>query len=87
MEELCSLLEGTPNNSDKFMDNLFDPMQSLCWSADIDPKARPTGGIAVQAAFGVNFSKGETSVGIADKFALSSMTQGSCYVKAVRTAQ
>jgi hypothetical protein len=87
MEELCSLLEGTPNNSEKFMDNLFDPVQSLCWSADIDPKARPTGGIAVQAAFGVNFSKGETSVGIADKFALSSMTQGSCYVKAVRTAQ
>jgi hypothetical protein len=87
MEELCSLLEGTPNKSEMFMGDLFDPAQSLCWSADVDPKARPTGGIAVQAAFVVNFVRGETSVGIADKFASPNMTQGSYYVKAVRTAQ
>jgi hypothetical protein len=88
MEELCSLLEGTPNNSEKFMDNLFDPVQSLCWSADLNPQYRPAlVQVNVQVAFVVNFIKGETSVGIADKFVLSSMTQGSFYVKAVRTAQ
>jgi hypothetical protein len=88
MEELCSLLEGTPNSSEKFMDNLFDPAQSLCWSADVNPQYRPAGvQVFVHTAFGVNFTKGETSAGVADKFALSSIPQGSCYVKAVRTAQ
>ena len=86
MEELCSLLEATPNESGKFMDNLFDPAQSLCWSADVNPKYR-VGGFALQAAFAVNFGRGETSEGVADRLANPNVSQGSCYVKAVRTAQ
>jgi hypothetical protein len=38
-------------------------------------------------AFYVNFIRGETSAGVADKFALSSIPQGTCYVKAVRATQ
>jgi hypothetical protein len=30
MEEICSVLEETPNKSRKFIENLFDPAQSLC---------------------------------------------------------
>ena len=89
MEELCSLLVGTPNESGKFMDNMFDPAQSLCWSADVNPNSRPAGiQLTVQVAFGVNFARGETSEGIADRnVRFSTVSQGSCYVKAVRTAQ
>jgi hypothetical protein len=88
MEELCSLLEATPNEYGKFIDKLFDPAQSVCWSADVNPKSRPAGvAVTVQAAFGVSFVRGETLEGVADKLALSSIVQGSYYVKAVRTAQ
>jgi len=88
MEELCSLLEGTSNASGKFMDNLFDPAQSLCWSGDGNPRYRPSGvQVTVQVAFCVNFSRGETSAGVADKFAFATTSQGAYYVKAVRTAQ
>jgi len=86
MEELCSLLEPIPNESEKFMDSMFDPAQSLCWSADINSEYRVVGIIGnVQVALCVNFLRGETSTGVADKFARTS--QGSCYVKAVQTAQ
>jgi hypothetical protein len=88
MEELYSLMEGTPNNSEKFMDNLFDPAQSVCWSADANPKSSVIGSpTSLHVAFGVNFARGETSAGVSDKFANPSITQGSFYVKAVRTAQ
>jgi len=88
LEELYSLMEGTPNQSEKFIDNLFDPVQSLCWSADGNPKYRVVGSqISLNVVFGVNFSKGEMSEGVSDKFANPSITQGSFYVKAVRTAQ
>jgi Protein of unknown function (DUF1566) len=89
MEELYSLMEETPNQSEKFMDNLFDPAQSVCWSADMNPSYRPAGSsMGVQVAFVVNYSRGETSEGVADKnVRFAGLTQGSCYVKAVRTAQ
>jgi hypothetical protein len=89
LEELYSLMEGTPNQSEKFMDNLFDPAQSVCWSADMNPSYRPAGiQVTVQVAFVVNFARGETSEGVADKnVRFAGITQGSCYVRAVRTAQ
>jgi Protein of unknown function (DUF1566) len=88
MEELCSLLEANPEQNGKFMDNLFDPTREVCWSADMNPSYRPAGiQVTVQVAFGVNFSKGEMSEGASDKFANPNITQGSFYVKAVRTAQ
>jgi hypothetical protein len=88
MEELYSLLEATPNEAGKFMDNLFEPAQGVCWSSDANPKYRPEGpGVTVYVVFGVNFARGETTAGVSDRFALASISQGSCYVKAVRTAQ
>ena len=88
IEELCSLMEGTPNNSEKFMDNLFDPAQGLCWSADVNPSYRTVNSWNVQAAFWVNFIRGETSAGVADRFLASSQAPQSRYhVKAVRTAE
>ena len=86
MEELCSLLEANPNQNGKFMDNLFDPAQGICWSADVNPQyVMPGLPQKVNVALCVNFIRGETSVGVADKFARTS--QGSCYLKAVRTAE
>ena len=86
MEELYSLMEETPNENRKFMDNLFDPAQSLCWSADENPRYSGTRSpLSVKAAFCVNFAKGETSAGNADRFAAAS--QDMYYVKAVRSAQ
>lgn len=84
MEELCSLLEGTPNKSGKFMDNFFDPKQSICWSADENQSYSGTrfpG--AVKVAFSVGFTGGETSAGIAAR----AHYQNLYYVKAVRTAE
>jgi len=88
MEELCSLLERTLSKSGKFMDSLFDPAQSLCWSADVNPSYRTVNSWNVQAAFWVNFIRGETSAGVADRFLASSQAPQSRYhVKAVRTTE
>jgi len=90
MEELCSLLEGTPNKSGKFMDNLFDPIQEICWSADENQQYSGTRVPArVKAAFCVNFSRGETSAGVADRFIPggAATSESRSYMRAVRTAE
>jgi hypothetical protein len=85
MEELCSLLEGTPNKSGKFMENFFDPTQSICWSADENQRYSGTRvPFAVKIAFSVGFTRGETSAGIATKV---HNYENLYYVRAVRTAE
>jgi hypothetical protein len=86
LEELCSLLKGTPNQSGRFMDNLFDPAPYICWSADENQHY-----IAMRnrAAFCVNFARGEVVAGWAEKFPphhTTNITQTRYYVRAVRTA-
>jgi len=88
VEELCSLLKGTPNESGEFMDRLFEPAQSFCWSGDENPQyiaARYRG------AFSVNFSRGEISAGWAERFIPpgygGGVAQSRYSVRAVRTAQ
>lgn len=86
MEELCSLLEGTPNKSGKFIDDVFDPVQGICWSADENQRysgTRRPG--TVKAAFCVSFSGGETSAGNAERFQLTNESR--YYVRAVRAAE
>jgi hypothetical protein len=88
LEEVCSLLERAPNQSGRFMDDLFNPAQSLCWSADSNPSYRTANSWGVQAAFYIDFVRGEVSAGVADRFLAPSHTQSSRYhVKAVRTAE
>jgi hypothetical protein len=82
MEELCSLLERNPNKNGKFIDNLFDPGQSICWSADENQNYFWN---QLKAAFSVDFAMGETSASAADTFRVTSQKQ--YYVKAVRTAE
>ena len=87
LEELCSLLKGTPNQSGRFMDNLFDPAPYICWSADENQHY-----IAMRnrAAFCVNFARGEIVAGWAEKFHphhTANITQSRYYVSAVRTAE
>jgi hypothetical protein len=86
MEELCSLLERDPNKNEKFIDNLFDPAQSVCWSADENQQYSGTSvPLRVKAAFYVNFARGETSAGVADRFMATAQRQ--YYVKAVRNVE
>jgi hypothetical protein len=86
MEELCSLLKGTSNKSGRFIDNLFDPVQTVCWSADENQQYSGTSrGGYVKAAFCVSFSGGETSAGNAERF--QPTNQCRYYVRAVRTAE
>ena len=87
LEELCSLLKGTPNQSGRFMDNLFDPAPYICWSADENQHY-----IAMRnrSAFCVNFARGEIVAGWAEKFHphhTANITQSRYYVSAVRTAE
>jgi hypothetical protein len=82
MEELCSLLERNPNKNGKFIDNLFDPAQSSCWTADENQYYFSN---QLRAAFFVDFAMGETSAGAADRFRVTS--QKRYYVKAVRTVE
>ena len=88
MEELCSLLKGTQNHSGKFIDDLFDSIQSTCWSADENPHY-----IAVRyrGAFSVDFTRGETSAGWAERSIPpgygGGLAQTRYYVRAVRTAE
>ena len=87
MEELCSLLEGTPNKNGKFIDNLFDFRQEVCWSADENQQYIS---MRSKGAFSVNFGRGETSAGAADRFMHTgggSTTLSRFYVRAVRTAE
>ena len=86
MEELCSLLEETANPSGKFVDTLFDPAQDICWSADESRRySRTRLPMPINAAFGVNFSRGETSVGMTERF--MSLDESRYYVRAVRKAE
>ena len=86
MEELCSLLEATPNKAGKFIDNLFDPLQGTCWSADENQRYSGTRvSSPTRAAFGVNFARGETTAGTAASISLTN--QDRYYLRAVRTAE
>jgi hypothetical protein len=87
LEELCSLLKGTPNQSGKFMDNLFDPAQTICWSGDENQHYIV---MRDRAAFCVNFARGEIVAGWAERVAphhSTNVTQTRYYVRAVRTAE
>lgn len=86
LEELCSLLEGTQNQSGKFMDKLFDPAASSCWSADENQHYTQ---LSYRAAFCVDFGKGGISAGWAERVPphhSMSYVQTRHYVRAVRTA-
>lgn len=86
MEELCSLLERNPNENGRFIDDLFAPAQDVCWSADENQRYSGTPvPWQVKAAFYVNFARGETAAGVADRFRTTG--QGRYFVKAVRTVE
>ena len=86
MEELCSLLEETANPSGKFVDELFDPAQDICWSADENRTYSGTRGpMPIKAAFVVDFSRGEIAVGMTERFISS--YESRYYVRAVRKAE
>ena len=89
MEELCSLVERTPNKSEKLIDGVFDPPLETCWSSDENKRY-----IVMQyrGAFCVNFATGETLAGWAEPFPphhTASFYQSRCHyhVRAVRTAE
>jgi hypothetical protein len=87
MEELCSLLERTPNKSGKFIDSLFDPAPYICWTADENQHYFQA---SFRVAFCVNFGRGEIFAGWAERVAphhSTNVTQTRYYVRAVRTAE
>jgi hypothetical protein len=84
MEELCSLLQASPTKSGRFIDNLFDPVQLICWSAD-ENQSHLFGAYISRVAFCVNFASGGTSVGITDMS--KPINQHWYNIRAVRTGE